>query len=385
MKKYAINGLRILVTAGAILWVLSKLSWYDELRLVDGTVLRGRVERVAGGYAIELRDGRRHELAVSQVWPQRPYQPGLVSAFRRLRPGWLLAAFCCYPVALLIGALRWQALLCAHDIDPGLPTALRLTWVGYFWNLVFPGLTGGDVVKAYCVARAGRKRSAAVLTVFLDRGIGLCGLALLSAMVTAFNLRQPELRTVSGGVLAFLLSALAAGVLFFSRRLRRWSGLEWFINHLPFQRLVQQLDSALFEYRYHKRTLALALALSLIVHVVNVGVFYFAGRALSLPVTWQHYFVFIPVVLMVAALPISVGGLGVLEGGIAELLTLPQVGASVAGAFALCLLYRAMAILAGLPGAVLSASVSYTTDLDGELAPLDEPGQSEAVAADAGS
>ncbi|HID22982.1 MAG TPA: flippase-like domain-containing protein, partial [Planctomycetaceae bacterium] len=300
VKKYALNGLRVLVTAGAILWVLSKLSWYDELHLVDGTVLRGRAERVESGYVIELRDGGHRKLAGSALRPDQPYQPGLVSAFRRLRSVWLLPAFCCYPLALFIGAVRWRALLRAHELDPGLATALRLTWVGYFWNLVLPGLTGGDVVKAYCVARAGRKRSAAVLTVFLDRGIGLCGLALLSAIVIAFNLRQPELRAVSGGILAFLLAAFLGGVLFFSRRLRRWSGLEWLINHLPFQRLVQALDSALFEYRYHKRTLAFTLALSVVVHVVNVSVFYFAGRALALPVEWQHYFVFIPVVLMVA-------------------------------------------------------------------------------------
>jgi hypothetical protein len=125
---------------------------------------------------------------------------------------------------------------------------------------------------------------------------------------------------------------------------------------LPFQEHVTQLDAALFHYRYHKRTMVEAVVISLGTHIVNVGTFCFAGYALSLPVALQHYFVFIPVMLMIAALPISVGGLGVFEGGVVHFLTLPGVGATAQGALALCVLYRILTIFIGLPGAMVRVS-----------------------------
>jgi hypothetical protein len=340
------------VTVAAIVCVLLKIEWRDRLVLADGTVLSGRITAGQGQYLVVAADGRDTIVSLDRIESAGGVELGFITLFRSIRPLYLLVGLAVYPLSNILGAIRWRKLMTAHGMDPGLTASLRLTWLGFFWSLVFPGVTGGDVVKAYCVARTARKRAVAVLIVLLDRVIGIVGLALLSGIVILLNLQNPELRTVSAGILVFILVMVGTGLLFFSRRLRRWFGLEWFLKLLPFQAHVSQLDDALFQYRYHKDTIVWSVVLSLGTHVVNVGIFCLAGAALGLPVAWQHYFVFIPVMLMIAALPISAGGLGVFETGVAHFLTLRGVGATASGAFALCVLYRVMTIIVGLPGAL---------------------------------
>jgi uncharacterized protein (TIRG00374 family) len=352
-KKQLVQAIRLVVTLGAISWVLLKIEWRDELVMADGTTLRGQVQVFEDHYRVDLVDGGVRELRMDETAGEDAFQPGFMTLFRRLRPGPLLAGLLVYPLSNVLGAIRWRSLMQAHDMDPGFSRSLQLTWMGFFWSLVFPGVTGGDVIKAYAVARTAQRRGVAVLIVLLDRIIGLVGLALLSGLVILFNLHNPELRTVSTGILCFIVIMAGSGLLFFSRRLRRWSGLKWFLGMLPFQAYITQLDDALFHYRYHKGTFLGAILISVGTHVVNVGTFCFAGSALGLPLAWQHYFVFIPVMLMIAALPISVGGIGVFEGGVAHFLTLPAVGASASGALALCVIYRVMTIIVGLPGAMV--------------------------------
>ena len=353
-KSHLVSLLRLAVTTAAIAWVFLKINWRDQVQLADGTVLRGQVTAEPDRFVVITPGGRIHLVPRDETSGESAFQPGFLTLFKDIRVVYLLMGLVVYPLANVLGAVRWRELMRAHQMDLGFSKSLQLTWLGFFWSLVFPGVTGGDVVKAYCVARTAENRAVAVLIVFLDRIIGLIGLAVLSGVVILFNLHNQELRTVSSGILIFILAMVGGGVLFFSRRLRRWLGLDWLIGLLPFQARVSQLDDALFEYRYHKKTILTALLLSLAAHVANVGTFYLAGKALRLPVAWQHYFVFIPVMLMVAALPISVGGLGVLESGVTHFLTLAAVGASANGALALCLLYRVMTVFIGLPGAMVT-------------------------------
>src|SRR5262245_22743579 len=193
-KKRLVQAIRWVVTIGAISWVLLKIEWRDQLVTADGTTLRGRVQVLEDHYRVDLVDGGVRELKKEDAAAEDAFQPGFLTLFRQLRPGPLLVGLLVYPLSNVLGAIRWRSLMQAHDMDPGLSRSLQLTWMGFFWSLVFPGVTGGDVIKAYAVARTAQRRGVAVLIVLLDRIIGLVGLALLSGMVILFNLQNVELR-----------------------------------------------------------------------------------------------------------------------------------------------------------------------------------------------
>ncbi len=58
--------------------------------------------------------------------------------------------------------------------------AIRLFFLGLFYNNLMPGSVGGDLVKAWYVTKHTDKRLEGVLSVFMDRVIGLFGMVLMA-------------------------------------------------------------------------------------------------------------------------------------------------------------------------------------------------------------
>src|SRR5205085_7267058 len=94
---------------------------------------------------------------------------------------WLFwAAILIFPVTFIITSLRWYELLKIVGIHMGAGRAFIVNMVGAFYNTFMPGSTGGDVLKAYYAAKlAPNQRTRAVVSVIVDRGIGLLALIIL--------------------------------------------------------------------------------------------------------------------------------------------------------------------------------------------------------------
>jgi glycosyltransferase 2 family protein len=106
---------------------------------------------------------------------------------------------CTYPWALmasavivwlvyLITVLRWWLLLRAQGLELSFWAALRVAWIGQFFNTVLPGAASGDVVKAYYLGKAAKTPlTQAVGSTLLDRVVGLGALVILSAGAMMFH------------------------------------------------------------------------------------------------------------------------------------------------------------------------------------------------------
>lgn len=261
-------------------------------------------------------------------------------------------------VIIFISAFRWRMLLGVQGVHISPGEAIRLTFVGIFFNNVVPGLTGGDVVKAYYISRRTRdKKVEAVVTVFLDRAIGLVALVSLALVVILANLGEERTRQVLILVLGFLCAVLVGAVIFFSRRLRRVFKIEVLLEKLPsgpISRVVRSIDRAILLYRDHRLAVLAAFGMSLGMHLIactcNAGF----GYALGMRVAPKYYFIFFPVISMVSTIPITIAGWGV--GERSYQFFFESVDVSAGHGLALSVLYRISSIFIwSLPGAVLLA------------------------------
>jgi hypothetical protein len=73
-----------------------------------------------------------------------------------------------------------RLLLSMQQISTSLRDATLLTFAGNFSNVAVPGTTGGDLYKAYHIARQTHKTAEGVAIVFLDRAVGLISFLLLA-------------------------------------------------------------------------------------------------------------------------------------------------------------------------------------------------------------
>jgi len=272
--------------------------------------------------------------------------PGLRSLLSGpLSEFWLGIAAVLVAIALGLQIVRWYLLVRALDLPFTLRDACRLGLVGVFFNTFLPGSIGGDVLKAYFIARENRERKTrAVATVLIDRALGLFGLVLFVAVLGTASWGLGDERLTSNTELQHLiqLMAVCSGVTVVGfillgylpqRRVDRFAGrLRW----LPrIGGVLAEFWYAVWMYRQRVGTIGVGLALSAASHVALVLAFHAASRvfpptaaATEQSASLAEHLVIAPIGFIVQALPVSPGGVGVGEAAFAGLYQLSGRSAS---------------------------------------------------------
>ena len=90
------------------------------------------------------------------------------------------ASLLCVLLTILLGVARWRLVLEVQGLHLPWGRATGITFVAQFFNSFLLGSTGGDVIKALYAAReTHHKKTEAVVTVFVDRLLGLWAMLLV--------------------------------------------------------------------------------------------------------------------------------------------------------------------------------------------------------------
>jgi glycosyltransferase 2 family protein len=260
-----------------------------------------------------------------------------------------LAALAIYLLGMPVRAARWQALLAAQSTPVPLGVLTRLYFAGAFYNNLLPSGIGGDVVKMVELSQRSEDPPTAVSTVLADRALGLLVLVALAIVTLPWGWRE-----VSPPVVLLLLALAAGSVvgiwLLLNRRL-----MERLQERLPPLRKIMQREKIAAFYRslhrYRGKPLARAAAFSLLFNLMLIAVVALIGRSLGVDVSLKYYFLFVPVISTLLALPISLAGLGIREGGYIYLFT--QVGVTESVALSMSLSFYAIGLITGLIGGAI--------------------------------
>ncbi|MCY3763027.1 MAG: lysylphosphatidylglycerol synthase transmembrane domain-containing protein [Gemmatimonadetes bacterium] len=275
---------------------------------------------------------------------------GLGAAFAATVPSLFLLAVAFFVVSNGLGACQWYLLLRAHRLPIGFRQATVFYLTGVFFNNVLLGNIGGDALRIYDVRRLTGRTSGAAAATFMDRFVGLlstCTLALIACFAVA-EVRVPGVISVLVPVWAALILLMAMGL---SGRVGRLlEGLATRILPERAGRKAASLRRSMAVYRNKGRLLLGVWAVSLGVQFARVLVYWSAGLAAGLHTGLIYFVAFQPVAAVIAALPISIGGLGVRENIFVELFG--SVGAPESRAFAMSLLGYAAGVVASLLGGI---------------------------------
>lgn len=229
---------------------------------------------------------------------------------------WFLPGLAAVGLTTILQTWRWQWLLEVQGIRPGFLRTYAMNLVGMFFNLFLPGGTGGDLIKMYYASReAPGKKAAAVLSVFMDRVVGLFALIFLAGVISAISLRElwaaPELHPVLFSLLLVLLGA--GGVVIGGFLVEHFHLAGKLPSWLPMRHAFLEVAAAFSTYARSPGVLLASLGISLPTHLLFFISFYTAALALGADIGLWQLFTVLPMVLVIAALPISVAGLGVRE------------------------------------------------------------------------
>lgn len=365
LRKTLLLTVKIAVGVALLGWVLNKTNWHDYVITADQTRTCRYLGPVPGRPDLLRVDVGTFWNPREEALPAGDFKrdgdeiihPGFATSIRNINRPLLSCAVAGFLVSVLIAAFRWWYLLRIQRIRIRWWEALRLTVLGQFFNTVVPGTVGGDVIKAYYVAKHTDRKAAVLISIFVDRVMGMAELTLLAAAMIAVvylgglpgaaQLRDPAVSVAV--VVAVVLVTLA---LLLSRRLRKALHLQKLYQRLPIAHHFAAAGDAAVLYRKRYKALLQALLITFGAHVFWVGSIALLGMSLDIQTPWYKYFVYIPLIYIIGAIPISVGGLGWVEG----LYVYYFAGANASKVFALALLARLIPIFWSLPGILVAVT-----------------------------
>ncbi len=236
---------------------------------------------------------------------------------------------------IYISAIKWGCFLESFGVSISAIRLFSLYLVGYFVNLIFPSYVGGDVIRSWYIGKRFGHHDVATSTI-LERYTGLLAmmiLALISVAVGDVATPQIEMVTLLMGAALFTATLLALREESLSL-VKRIPLLNKASHHLV------KIQSGLRLATSKPKLLIHAMFLSFLFHTFTVLNTMAAGWAVG----WHSadiggLFVVLPLILIIGALPITPGGLGIQEG--AFMFFLVAVGATPEQALGVGLLLRA--------------------------------------------
>lgn len=241
---------------------------------------------------------------------------------------WLAAFLVLIALGHLISSAKWRLLLTATGHRVGLWRLTGLYLVGQFYNAVFPSTIGGDVVRSLGLRRIiGDTRTAFASTV-AERFTGAAVLVLIGTIATLIAL--PGLMSTSDGIIdgrvAALLAfgaigatTLAMVAMLSARTLAVLRALLASATPLqPWLDKLERFQHALREYRRKRAVMAGAIGYSFLFHATTIGSIYAGCRMIGPPgvdVGLLDAAIVTPIILIIALLPLTPGGYGVVQWG----------------------------------------------------------------------
>ncbi len=222
-----------------------------------------------------------------------------------------------YILTIALASLRWGILL--KGSQPG-KKLFSLCLIGSFFNHFMPGAVGGDAVKAYYLYKETGHGGSSLGSVFLDRYVGysaLLSIGLISGIAGYGELKALGLHWLTPSLFLLFLSG---SLLFFGLRIgRRFTAIADFYDYFH-------------DTLRDRQALGKAFLLSLLIQVLTILEVYLISLGLGQHPSFTALFVFVPLIITVMAVPISISGLGLREGAFVVLFGLTGISAEASTA-----------------------------------------------------
>ena len=278
--------------------------------------------------------------------------------------------------SVLLGTWRWWLLVRAAGLKCTYGRAIKLQMVGFFFNTAMPGAVGGDIVKAIYIVKDQTSLSGktpALLSVVLDRIVGLIGLFTMGAVAACYHydsmISSPVTTNLMRGLaLVFASSCVFLALVFIPYRDQKDPFERLLAKQIPGFRALLGIYRALRAYREKPAVLFLTIGISIVIQLMFMAYMGYIGQAIYLDGFDTSLLPSIfPFGVLVTAVPLAPGGLGVGHAAFEELFKMVGLpgGANVFNIYTLTQL--GLNLMCFIPYLMTKKSGPSNLELDAEL------------------
>lgn len=229
----------------------------------------------------------------------------VIATLKQTRLPVFFLAFFVYLCTIFISSKRWSLFL---PEPMKYSRIVSLYFIGSFFNTFLPGLVGGDAVKAFYLYKDTGKGGASLVSVFMDRYMGLT--AMIGLGIIAFI---GGYSYIKGTDIVWMVPVLFGGFLLASLIL-------WKLNWGKIK-ILNMFYEPLMGFKSEAKIITKALLLAFIIQIFGITSAYILSLSIGINIPIIYFFMFVPIISVVAAIPANLAGLGFREAGFVFLFT----------------------------------------------------------------
>jgi len=264
----------------------------------------------------------------------------------------LIIIFAWMLLNVVISAVKWKMLLAVHQIKYQFGQLLKYYFTATFLNNFLPSTIGGDAYRILKTFSTNGRKTGAVIAIFMERLIGILALSVLGfgGAIIGFSQTGDDISrlVIIGGLLGIATTV--------------FGGLSGKLLKKPLRQLAHKLlpqiardNIGIFEdYRHQFRVIFMVLLLSFLFQFCLISYRLLLVHSVGATIPMFAMAVVIVVSTIVALIPISINGIGLLDGSFIYLMTHYHV--NYEQAFLVMLLIRLLNFPLGLIGGLFYLS-----------------------------
>jgi glycosyltransferase 2 family protein len=290
-------------------------------------------------------------LAAAVDWPSVPEH------LEHVHLSAALLVIVAYALQLFISAWKWQWALVVHELQLPFRYLSRVYWIGFFLNNFLPSSIGGDAYRIYKTIPNEGFRSRALSAVILER---LVGMAVLMVFGVLGAVALADRYTFAGAFLTFVtLGTVAAASILLALKLPSLAPLLHKLAQHPWLQAVAHNVELLTRARSaYIPLIAISVLFQAIAIAINYALFALTGE----PISIAHCALITAVAGLATVIPLSINGIGVLEGAFAG--TAIALGVNYEQALLVAILIRVLVLpLSLIAGAIYACESKAVPNL----------------------
>lgn len=236
---------------------------------------------------------------------------------KEISPIAFISAVLIHVISQFLSSLRWRLLL---PEGFGVGRLFSLYLIGSFFSTFLPGSVGGDAVKAYYLYKEKGMGFRIVASVFMDRYIGFISLMTIGLIAFPFGYAYFRGSWVEWLLPLTILCFIMVSIIIFGLRI----GSRF--------RAIRELYEHFHSYRKNRALIAKALLLSALLQAMIIISVYILSLGIGQDIKPMAFFVFLPIIATLSAIPISISGIGIREASFVLLLGFLDIKPDVATA-----------------------------------------------------
>ena len=258
----------------------------------------------------------------------------------------ILVVFCCMIANILLSSLKWKILLSIHGIQFEFSKLSKYYFSAFFFNNFLPTNIGGDGYRIFKTIKNPHSKAGAVTAILMERITGILALLFIGFVAGLYSFLQDgdkisRLSTIIG------LAGIFA-IVFFSIIIVWRGNLSWILNRKFLPQKIKKVIEHIGDYQQHAFKTFQVAFISIIFHVFFVFFRFLLIIAVGAEISIFHLALAVVISTLVALIPITINGIGLLDGSFIYLLV--NYGVSNEQAVIVMLLIRALQIPLSLIG-----------------------------------